>query len=124
MNESRQKLLQLFHFMCAFAWADLEIQQQERDMIERLLLALELLPEDWVTVLKWLEHPPEPDAIKPYNIPADFREQIYEAAKAVVLIDGKMEPKERDMLTLLRNAFNKMQSAEIPLSQPIVKKTQ
>ena len=112
MSHSRQRLLQLFHFMCAFAWADLEIQEEERAMIERLLLALELPPEDWAQVLQWLEHPPEPDAIDPYNIPIDFREQIYAAAKAVVLSDGEMAPSERDMLQLLRNAFNEMQAAE------------
>ena len=38
---------------------------------------------------------------------------IYEAAKAIVLSDGEMAPSERDMLQLLRSAFNEMQEAEI-----------
>ena len=37
MNYSRQRTLQLFHFMCAFAWADLEVQEEERAMIELAL---------------------------------------------------------------------------------------
>ena len=113
MNENRKRILQLFHFMCAFAWADLEIQEEEQEMIERLMVSLKVPPEDQNLILTWLEVPPPPEVIDPYAVDPEFRSQIYKAAKAIVLSDGELHQLEKEMLELLRDAFTEMSSAEM-----------
>ena len=105
--------MQLFKYMCAFAWADMEIQHQEREMIERLIISLELSNDQRQTVLQWLDQPNTIPEIDPYDVNPDFREQIYQAAQAVVLSDGELTFNERDMLALLRNVFTELQSGEV-----------
>ena len=105
--------MQLFHFMCTFAWADMEIQQEEREMIERLMISLNLSPSQFQTVLTWLDDVRSLPDIDPYEIHPDFREQIYQAAEAIVLSDGEVTFNEKDMLDLLRQVFIELKSGEI-----------
>ena len=51
----RRERLRLVQFVCSFAWADFEIQPEERVFISRLIRRLELGEEDDLQVQQWLD---------------------------------------------------------------------
>ena len=105
-------LMMYFQYLCAFAWADHEIQPQERDMILRNMETLSVNDEQRAQILGWLETPPDASLIDPYNVPRDFRKIIFQAAKVMVISDGELHPLEEDMLDMLKDIFDEMKQAE------------
>lgn len=65
----RRDRLRLVEFVCSFAWADLEIQPEERVFIARLIRRLDLDAEEDRQVQQWLERPPRIDDLDPTSIP-------------------------------------------------------
>ena len=88
-------------FVCAFAWADLEIQDAEREFVGKLINALEL-HEDRDGILRWLERPPPPEEVDPTLVPAEHRQLFFDAAQLMVRADGAIAPAEREQLALFR----------------------
>ena len=105
-------LMMYFQYLCAFAWADREIQQEERDMIVRNMDTLSVSEEQRSQILGWLEIPPDGALIDPYTVPRGFRNLIYNAAQAIVMSDGELHPLEKDMLDMLKEIFDDMKQAE------------
>lgn len=93
----RQRLLR---FVGAFAWADLEVDSKERDMVARLLRALAVEPHDNAAVDSLLAHPPRPEDVDPQDIPAEHRTLFLLAAKAVIAADGVLSEGELDLMDL------------------------
>ncbi len=98
---SREDRLRLMRFICSFAWADLEIQPQEREFIVRMVDRLELDEEDTAEVAQWLQVPPPADDLDPEDIPREHRKLFLDAAKAMVLSDGNVEDVEAENLLIL-----------------------
>ncbi len=42
----KEDRLSLMRFVCSFAWADFEIQDEERTLVGKLIAALELDPDE------------------------------------------------------------------------------
>ena len=59
---SREERLLLMRFVCSFAWIDLEVKPEERELVARLIRRLQLDDEEKEYVSKWLESPPPPDS--------------------------------------------------------------
>lgn len=97
----RQERLQLVKFVCAFAWADLEVSDAERLFIARVVRGLRLDPEEIGLVEGWLEVPPPPEEVDPARVPPERRKLFLEAAREVVEADGAAGPGERESLKLL-----------------------
>jgi uncharacterized tellurite resistance protein B-like protein len=97
---SRDDRLRLMKFVCAFAWADLEIQDAERRFISRLIDKLEL-NDDREAILKWLESPPPAEDVDPTRVPPEHRELILDAARQLFESDGVVDPKEQEQFELL-----------------------
>ena len=93
--------LRLMRFICSFAWADLEVQPEEREFISRLISALQLDPNEAGQVLEWLELPPRVDDIDPQDIPQEHRQLFLDAARAVMTRDGNIDPDEAENFELL-----------------------
>ena len=94
---TRKKLVQM---ACVAAWADLEIQEEERRVIFDLATKLALPGADLGEVREWLKSPP-PD-FDPYDIPSEHRQAFLEAFLQVVVADGRIDPEESEAIRLLR----------------------
>jgi uncharacterized tellurite resistance protein B-like protein len=97
----RKDRLRLMKFVCSFAWADLEIQKEEREFIKRVVRTLDLDADEREMVDEWLEVPPRPEEVDPTDIPVEHRELFRDIAKAVVIADGRVDEEERINLALL-----------------------
>ncbi len=88
--------LRLLRFMCAFAWADLEISDRERKFVHEVMLRMGLSAEDRALAATWLDHPPGEDELDPSEIPAEHRRFFLEAALEMVASDGVIDPMEAE----------------------------
>jgi uncharacterized membrane protein YebE (DUF533 family) len=96
----RERML-LLKFVCAFAWADLEVKKSERDLVRRLVDTLHLEPDEKKEVEQWLKRPPKPEEVDPNRIPRAHRTLFLEAARQMIAVDGEIDPAERENLELL-----------------------
>jgi hypothetical protein len=85
-------------FVCSFAWIDLEVQQEERDLVAGFVRRLELEAEEKELVSKWLESPPAPDSVDPALVPREHRVKFLRAVESTVAVDGEVSAEERDAL--------------------------
>jgi tellurite resistance protein len=97
---TREDRLRLMKFVCAFAWADLEVQDDEREFVNKLIEKLEL-EADRAQIERWLKTPPPPEEIDPTRVPREHRQLFLDAARAVFNADGVIDPKERENFELL-----------------------
>ena len=96
----REDRLRLMKFVCSFAWADLEVQDGEKRVVERLIKTLDL-DADRELIQRWLRSPPPPDEVIAPRVPRAHRELLLDAARAVFSADGVIDPKEQEHFELL-----------------------
>jgi len=97
---SRPQRLQLMKFVCSFAWSDLEVQQEERSFVKKMMRKLELDDTERQQVEGWLEVPPPPEEVDPSSVPAEHRQLFLETMRAVIAADKVLDPDERENLDL------------------------
>jgi uncharacterized tellurite resistance protein B-like protein len=97
---TREDRLRLMKFVCAFAWADLEIQDAERTMVGRLITKLGL-EEDREQILRWLKSPPPAEDVDPTRVPSHHRQLFLDAARQLFEADGVVDPHEQEQFELL-----------------------
>lgn len=102
MPLDRAAAMNLLRFVCSFAWADLKVQQAERDLVLQIVGRLGLDQKDTDQVRAWLKVPPPEDEVDPTTIPREHRELFLSVAEAVVVADGRVQPAESDSLALFR----------------------
>ncbi len=102
--DQQQRLL-LLRFVCAYAWADLEIKEGERRFVERLAQRMELGDDERQQVEQWLHVAPAPSDVDPKKIPAEHRRVFFEACRAVLYADGEADDVEKAHLEELRTAL-------------------
>jgi hypothetical protein len=93
--------LQLMKFVCAFAWADLEVSGEERLYVADCIRRLHFTAAERDQVWAWLEVPPAPEEVDPGDIPAAHRQLFIEALGRLVASDDEVSPAERESLVLL-----------------------
>ncbi|WP_437816991.1 TerB family tellurite resistance protein [Sorangium sp. So ce1078] len=98
---SRQERLQLMRFICSFAWADLQVREQEREFVRKMILRLQLDEEEAKEVRSWLDVPPVADDVDPMKIPRAHRQLFLAAAREMISSDGEIGEEERESLSLL-----------------------
>ncbi|WP_437534441.1 TerB family tellurite resistance protein [Sorangium sp. So ce726] len=98
---SREERLQLMRFICSFAWADLQVRDQEREFVRKMILRLHLDAEEAKQVRSWLEVPPAADDVDPMKIPRAHRQLFLNAAREMISSDGEIGEEERESLSLL-----------------------
>ena len=96
----REDRLRLMKFICSFAWADLEIQDEERDFVNRLVEQLELDDKEREQVQEWLKLPPTADELDPAEIPKAHRQLFLDTARAMIVADGRIDPDEAENFAL------------------------
>jgi uncharacterized tellurite resistance protein B-like protein len=97
----RDDRLRLMKFLCSFAWADLRVHEKERAFIRKMAKKLALDESESADVERWMKVPPRADEVDPQEIPHEHRKLFLEAAQAIVLADGEVDPDERINLNLL-----------------------
>src|SRR5438132_9185571 len=98
--------LKLIEWACAFAWADLEVQPEERELILKLMEQLDIQEaDDRKKVIQWLKKPPPVDDLDPYSIPRSAREVFVRECEEVIRADGVIKPEEAESLALLRKVL-------------------
>jgi uncharacterized tellurite resistance protein B-like protein len=103
----RRERLRLVQFVCSFAWADLEIQPEERVFISRLIRRLELGEEEDLQIQQWLDCPPSLDDIDPTSIPASHRRFFVEAIEGLISADGEIGDEERETFEIFKQLLAK-----------------
>jgi len=98
----RRDRLRLVQFVCSFAWADFEIQPEERVFISRLIRRLDLGVEDDLQVQQWLDRPPALDDLDPTSIPAAHRRFFVEAIEGLIQADGEIAVEERETFEIFK----------------------
>jgi uncharacterized tellurite resistance protein B-like protein len=92
--------LRLMKFICSFAWADLEVHDEERNFVVKMSAKLGLSRDEIKQVKEWLQVPPPPEEVDPTEIPRAHRQLFLDAARAMVIADGKVDPEEAENLAL------------------------
>jgi uncharacterized tellurite resistance protein B-like protein len=98
---SREERLQLMRFVCSFAWADLEIRDEERAYVADLIKRLELDEAESNQVAGWLNLPPAPEEVDPMQIPVKHRQIFLDAMLGLVGADGNIDEAETESFNLL-----------------------
>jgi len=102
---SRDEKLLLLRFVCAFAWTDLEVRDQERVFVRRLVARLGLDDAAATDVEQWLHVAPAPGTVDPRSIPKEHRRAFIEAVRALIYVDGEVDAEERQRFEQLKAAL-------------------
>ncbi len=103
---SKPDLLRLLKFVCTFAWTDLEVQEEERAVVDRLIQESSLDAAETARVQGWLSVPPPPEEVDPLDIPVEHRQLFYDAVRHLVEADGRIAEGERDSLALFQELLH------------------
>jgi len=98
----RRERLRLVEFVCSFAWADFEIQPEERDFVSRLIRRLDLDADERRQVDQWLERPPRIENLDPTAIPAAHRRDFVEAIEGLIAADGSVHEEEHETFEIFK----------------------
>lgn len=98
----RRDRLRLVQFVCSFAWADFEIQPEERVFISRLIQRLELDEQEDLQIQQWLDRPPNLDDLDPTSIPPAHRRFFVEAIEGLISADGEIAEEERETFEIFK----------------------
>jgi uncharacterized membrane protein YebE (DUF533 family) len=98
----RRDRLRLVEFVCSFAWADLEIQPEERVFISRLIRRLDLDEQEDLQIQQWLDRPPRLDDLDPMSIPPAHRRIFVEEIEGLIEADGEVSDEERDSFEVFK----------------------
>jgi tellurite resistance protein len=100
-NLDKAERMLLLKFVCAFAWADLEVKASERRFVHRLVKQLALDAQEAKQVEEWLKVPPRAEEVDPNRIPLGHKELFLDAARKIIAADGEIDPAEKEDLELL-----------------------
>ena len=97
---TRDERLLLMRFVCSFAWADLEVKDEERALVAQMIQRLDLDKEERRQVVHWLESPPAPSSVDPKLVPRAHRMKFLRAVESTVAVDREVTAEERESLVL------------------------
>jgi hypothetical protein len=104
----------IMRFAIACAWADLELDAAELDVIFELALELRLDAIGRALLFEWIEMPPAPEDVDPTQLdPAEAR-LCLAIAKRVIEADGKKTEEECALYSLLAELFRSAIHAHVP----------
>lgn len=102
----KQDRLRLMKFVCTFAWADLEVVDQERRLVMRMVEKLGLEADEKKQVAQWLELPPKAEEVDPASVPHAHRQLFLQAAREIIAADGEISEDERENLSLFEQLLS------------------
>ena len=102
---SPEDRLLLLKFLCAFAWADLDVSEKERAFVQRMTEKLSLGDQEKAQVEQWLEVAPAPSSVRAESIPSEHKRAFIDSARAMIYVDGHVDPDERESFDRLKAAL-------------------
>lgn len=99
---SKAERLLLLKFVCAFAWADLEVRDEEREFVHKLVRGLDLSADEAEQVEQWLEVAPRPEEVDPNQVPHKHRKIFLDAARKMITSDGMIDEAELENYDLFK----------------------
>lgn len=100
---AREDRLRLMKFICAVAWADLEVRSEERAFVGRMVSRLGLAPDEAAQVNAWLQVPPPMDDVDPTSIPREHRKLFLDTLRDLANVDGTVDEQEQMSLALIED---------------------
>ena len=100
---AREDRLRLLKFVCAVAWADLEVHSAERAFARRMVTRLGLGPDEIAQVEAWLQVPPRIDDVDPVAIPREHRKLFLDTLRDLAHADGSVDEQEQTSLALIED---------------------
>jgi tellurite resistance protein len=98
---SHEERLLLLRLVASFAWADGQVDESEKKFVRRLMKKLPLSTDEVHDVESWLLSPPSPDV--PLERVAEGHRRIFlESVRALIFVDGKIDPEEQAHFDKLR----------------------
>ena len=97
---SREDRVRLLRFVCSCAWADLEVQDEERSFLRDLIERLGLSDAEGDMVDAWLQVPPPPEEIDPTEIPAEHRQLFLDVVRDMIQADHQVAEGEFEIFEL------------------------
>lgn len=97
---SREDRVRLLRFVCSFAWADLQVQDEERTFLRGLIERLGLSDTEGDMVDAWLQVPPRPEEIDPTEIPAEHRQLFLDTVRDMIQADNEVAEGEFEIFEL------------------------
>lgn len=97
----KEERLLLLKFVCAFAWADLQVKESEKKLVRRMVKELKLSDDEANQVEGWLKRPPKPEEVDPNRVPHAHKKLFLETARQMIVADGEVDEAERENLSLL-----------------------
>lgn len=105
---TRPERMLLLRFVCSFAWADLQVREEEVRFVRALVRRLEFDAEERAEVAGWLERPPTVESVDPRAIPRRHRELFLAAVECVIAVDGEVAPEERENFEVLEKILGEV----------------
>lgn len=99
---NKQDRMRLMRFVCSFAWADFEVQKEEKAFIAKLVRQLRLDDDEKQEVELMLQRPPRPEDVDPARVPLKHRELFLDVVRATIAADGMVAPEEAEHFALLQ----------------------
>ena len=100
---SPDERLRLMKFICAVAWADLEVRPEEREFALKWVERLGLQADEIAQVKRWLDVPPREDEVDPEQIPPAHRALFLRTLRELVAADGEIDEQEQMSIDLLES---------------------
>jgi len=76
--------VRLLGFVCALAWADLEVNERELRFVEHACRSMRIGRKGMAKVHRWIDAPPHPEEVDPQAIPMKYRGLFVATAKRFV----------------------------------------
>jgi hypothetical protein len=103
----------IMRFAIACAWADLELDEAELDVIFELAAELRLDAIGRALLVEWVEMPPAPEDVDPTLLDAKEARACLVIAKRVIEADGKKTEEECALYALLSELFRSASHARM-----------
>jgi uncharacterized tellurite resistance protein B-like protein len=103
---SHEERMRLVRFVCSFAWADLEVQSEERTFVKKLVRKLGLSAEEASMAEEWLKVPPAPEDVDPTDVPKAHRKLFLDTIRGLVAADKRLDPEEEENLALFEQLLS------------------
>lgn len=98
---SQEERVLLLRLLASFAWADGDVAEAEKKFVRRVMSKLPLTPDEVKDAESWLlVAPTEPVAMD--RVAPEHRRVFLESVRALIFMDGKIDPEEQAHFDKLR----------------------
>ena len=101
-NLDSEQRLRLLKLVCIMAWADDEVQYDEKGFIAKLMFQIKMPAAEIRQVKQWLAERPEDD-VKLEDIPTEHRATFLQICQGVLSADGVVTDEEKQALARIES---------------------